>query len=125
MLSNAAGVTAIVPTANIITGELPIKTALPAISIRHISATRLLFVKQPAAGKVLVTERVQVTAAAKDYATQQRVMAAVGAALPYTKGSVAGFVVDGISPDSDGPDVQDFVATIFEGSRDFLVRYFE
>lgn len=123
LLSNDSGVGALVPAASVISGNLPIGIALPAISVRQISATRQRYVKQSA--KILVTERVQVTVAAKDYDTQELVLKAVGAALPYMKATVAGFWVDGIIPDSDGPDIEDSVAQIFEGSRDFIVNYLE
>lgn len=121
LLSHSASVTALVNAANIVSGNVPLGQTLPAISVRQISSLDTLDV--PMTGKRLATDRVQITAIAKDYATKKAVLAAARAAVVGQKGTVNGVSVDSILPDIEGPDLDDPGAMIFEQSRDVIVKW--
>lgn len=115
-----------IPEARIKSGELPIKTELPAIAVTHVSSVPRLTV--PANETVLHTDRVQVSWLFKSFETGgagypgvRAMDALIRAALPNTKGSVNGVNVDSILPDQAGPDLSE--GDILQGSRDFIVKW--
>lgn len=122
LLANAAPVTAQVPATRIVSGLLPMKTALPAISVTQISGVERLPVDMPASGRFR-TDRVQVTVLAKTYPSAKTILELARAACANVAGTVNGVAVDSILPDGVGPDFQDADAEICEQSRDFLVRW--
>lgn len=122
LLAHASAVTAKVPANQITAGATPINTPLPAISVTQISSTQRNIVGMNAA-KYLVTERVQVTVQAKSYPDQKAILALIRAALPESRGSINGFACDSIVPSSEGPDVYDYEALIYEQSVDFIVKF--
>lgn len=121
LLANNATLIAQVPAARIIGGVLQQGTALPAISVTHVSTVRQQMVAAPS--RVCIA-RVQVTVMAASYATQKSVMALVRAALPRSRGTVNGVAVDSIIADVEGPDFTD-EAGIYIGSIDYRVTYTE
>lgn len=121
LLANNATLIAQVPAARIVIGVLIQDTALPAISVTHVSTVRPQMVN--AASKLCVS-RVQVTVMAGSYATQKSVQALVRAALPRSRGSVNGVAVDSILIDTEGPDFTD-EAGLYMGSIDYRVTYTE
>lgn len=123
LLANSAGLIAVVPATKIIAGTIPQGTALPAISVTHLSTVRRQPVGTPA--NVFCTSRVQVTVMAKTYPTQKSIMALVRAALPRTKGTVSGIVVDSLMPDFEGPDFKNDEIGAHVGSIDYIVTYKE
>ena len=120
LVSNAA-LLAAVPAAKIMAGAIPLATVLPAISVAQISSTERHTVAM--VGQKLITERVQVTVCAKSYPTQKSILALVRAALPVSRGVVAGFDCDSVLADSEGPDIYDPDAVIYEQSQDFFVKF--
>lgn len=122
LLSQDGPVTAVVSATKIKPGDLPINTALPAISVKQISGFERLTVSMNGSKK-MHTERVQVTVLAKDYPTVKSTLALVRVACANRNGSTNGIDLDSILPDTEGPDLQDDDATIFEQSQDFMVKY--
>ena len=122
MLANNAPLVAVVPSNKIIAGVAPMNTALPAISIKQISGQEYQTIKRGT--NQLVTERIQVTVLAATYPLQKSILNLIRTALPATRGTVNGFVVDSITPDIDGPDLYNDVPVIYEQSIDFVVRFY-
>ena len=111
-----------IPAARIFAGAIPINTVLPAIAVTQVSGVQRNTLGMNAAS-YMVTDRVQITVLGKTYALQKSYMALVRAALPNTRGTVNGFSVDSILQDSDGPDLYDSAAVIYQQSTDFMVRF--
>lgn len=122
LLANHAPLTAVVPAARIMGGDLPQGTALPAISVAHVSG---VWGRQLGQQSRDCTARVQVTLHAANYPQQKQVMPLVRAAVPRTHGTVAGVVVDSITREADGPDFRDDEAGIYLQTQDFFVKYTE
>ena len=131
LLANAAAVTAVVPAVRIVAGDLPLKTAMPAITITQISGMPRLTVAMTEA-KRLHTDRVQVTVLVKGpqgtpaglgYPGIRALLALVLAACPNQRGTVNGVDVDSILPDIEGPDLADMATALYSGSRDFMVKW--
>lgn len=120
LLSNDAGVTAVVPAARIFSGPIPQKTALPAIGIGQITGLKAIAVE---GDEMMRMHRIQVTVHAPAYQTKKEILALVDAALPKHPGAVNGIKVDGIIPDLEGPDLDDPGLQLFEQSHDFMVHW--
>lgn len=113
-----------VPAERILTGVIPERTALPAISVVTVDA----FPRTPVdmtETRLYITERVQVVVYAKDYASKKTILGLVRDALPLSRGTVNNFKCDCILPDSIGPDLDDPEEAIFTQSRDYMVRWSE
>ncbi len=130
LLANNAPVLAIVPAAKIMTGDVPLNTALPAIAITQISSIPHTDVSMTDAK--MHTDRVQVSVLLKGpqgspsglgYPGQKALLKLVLAACPNQRGTVNGVAVDAILPDIEGPDLYDDPTSLFSGSRDFIVKY--
>lgn len=123
LLKNNAPLIAVVPAAKIMAGRIPQNTALPAIGVMHVSTVR----RHPVAGTAteLCTSRVQITVHAATYPTQKSILVLIRAALPRTRGTVNGVVVDSLMHELDGPDMSDDEAGIFEESVDYVVKFIE
>lgn len=119
LLNAASGVTALVGT-RIYPPPLPQGVTLPALAVDHVST-----VDQPmldaSAGYNLVQSRIEVTALAKDYATQKSLIRAVRNAVRYQRGTIAGVQVVSILRGSVGPDVRDDDMQIYSQSTDFIL----
>lgn len=133
LLANNAPVLGVVPVTDIIAGDFPLKTSLPAISIRQISSVPRLTVAMTEPTR-MHTERVQVTVLVKDqqgdpqgadYPGFRSLLKLVLAACPNTRGVINGVHVDSILPDVEGPDLSGDGDSIITGSRDLIVKYFE
>lgn len=122
ILANAAAVTAQVPAARIFVGPIPLKSDLPAIGVRFISGTERATVSMAEASRFR-TDRVQVTVHANTYASKVAILELVRTALSPRSGSFNGFDVDSITPEGEGPDLDDEAAVTFERSRDFMVAW--
>lgn len=130
-LTHHSPLIAVVPAARIMAGDLDVKTALPAISIRQIDAIRRNTVSM-AETKTLVTERIQVSVLVKayeqggaDYAGLEQVLLLVRQACPNSRGTINGVACDSILPDSEGPDLPNEAGDILQRSQDFFVRWSE
>lgn len=122
LLKAHAPLTAVVPAARIMGGDLPQGTPVPAISVSHVSG---VWGKQLGQQSRDCTARVQVTVKAANYPQQKQLLPLVRAAVPRTHGTVAGVVVDSITRDADGPDFRDDEAGIYLQTQDFFVKYVE
>lgn len=123
LLSQNAPVVAAVPAARIFAApELPMGTALPAISVWSVSRAERLTVGMSESSRFQV-ERVQVMVHAKTEPSKDSILALVRAALPVSRGTVNGVKVDSILPDLVGPDLSQPDAGIYEQSRDFMVKW--
>jgi hypothetical protein len=131
LLANTAAVTAVVPAARIMAGDMPLNTVMPAIAVTQISSVPRYTVKMNEA-RVQHTDRVQVsvlvkgpqgTPAGLGYPGVRSLLTLVLAACPHTHGTVNGIDVDSILPDTEGPDLSDDASALYSGSRDFIVRW--
>lgn len=128
LLANAAAVTAVVPATRIMAGDLPLKTAMPAIAVTQVDSIPRLTVAMTEA-KRMHTDRVQVTVfrgatpADAGYPGLKSLLDLVLAACPNQRGTVNGVAVDSILPDTEGPDLPIPEEFIFTRSRDFIVRW--
>lgn len=129
VLSNSAGLNALVPASRIFSGPVPlnangtIDTDLPAIGVRKIDGVEFDAVDR-VGSSVFKTERVQVTVYAASYAEKAPILDLVGRACrPKPTSPVNGVRVDGIMPAGEGPDLDDWEAKVFEQARDFFVRW--
>lgn len=111
-----------VTAATVKVGKLKANTPLPAISIRLVSGFDQITVAMTES-KRMRTQRVQVMVHCKTERQQILLLAAVLAACPDTKGTLASIHVDSILPDGEGADLSDPDAEIYEQSRDFIVRW--
>lgn len=128
LLANAASVTAVVPSARIMTGDLPVGTVIPAISITQVDGMPMNNLQINETPKRHM-DRVQVTVFRKalpddaGYPGLKTLLNLVLAACPSQRGTVNGFSVESIIPDIEGPDIPIPEERIFTRSRDFLVSY--
>lgn len=131
LLANSPQMTAAVPAARIMAGDLPINAVLPAISIKQISSVpyNTVQMNEP---KVQHTDRVQVsvlvkgtqaTPAGTGYPGVRALLKMVLAACPHTRGTISGIACDSIVPDIEGPDLSDDATAIYGASRDFIVKW--
>lgn len=123
VLAGNAALTALVPTTRIQAGDMPLGTALPAISVVRVSSTDR---NLPNPGTYRhVTERVQVNVMASTYPSQKAVLRAVRTAAADQFPTVSGLIRVTIHTDGAGPDFRNEQASIFLGSQDFIVTYSE
>ena len=131
LLANNAALIAVVPAARIVAGDLPLTTPMPAISVTLISGVPRNTVEMSEA-HVLHTDRVQVSVLARGpqgsppgggYPSVRSMLRLVMAACPHTRGTVNGVNVDSILPDIEGPDLSDEATALYQGSRDFFVKW--
>lgn len=102
LLVARTALTALVPSARIISGVIPQGTALPCISVTEVSSTDRQTVKgQPV---IKVTERVQITVMAADYVSCKQVIAQARKACRNVVGSIGAYSGITCHLDSKGPD---------------------
>lgn len=131
LLKASTAITALVPAAKIMAGDLPLNTVLPAISVTEIDAQPRLTVAMTEPNR-MHTERVQVSVLFKGpqgtpvgtgYPGVNSVMKLLLSACPHTHGTVNGINVVAIQPDIEGPDLSDDATALYSRSRDFIVRW--
>ena len=128
LIKTNSPVLAVVPAARIMAGDLPVKMALPAISITQISSVPYNLLRTNESNK-MHTDRVQASVLFKGvgegtgYPGLKAMMKLVLAACPGQRGIVNGVVVDSITPGLEGPDLYDDAFGVYSQSRDFLVRW--
>jgi hypothetical protein len=123
LLHSDAALVAVVPAAKIKSGLITQGTTLPAISVSHVSTIRRHAVASTSSE--FCTSRVQITVMAKSYPEQKSILALIRAALPRTRGSVNGVIVDSLLKDIDGPDFREDDAEIYMQSLDYIITYSE
>lgn len=123
LLSHNTALNNVVPAANIMGGKVTQGTPLPTIGIKHVSGTR----RKTADGAAIkyCWGRVQITVNAEDYPQQKDVLKLVRAALPTTRGVVAGVNVDSVTHELDGPDFSDGDSGVYMESIDYVVAFNE
>lgn len=124
LLVGAAPVVSLCPAARIMAGVAPQGTAMPALSLMHISTVPLVRIDAQAEFN-LVTSRVQVTVLASSYAGVKPLLDAVRRACNYQRGILAGVDVASIVRDTVGPDFSNDAATIHYQAIDFKVTFHE
>ena len=129
LLANHAPLTAVIPATRIMAGNLPLNTALPAISVTQVDSVPYNTIRTNESNK-LHTDRVQVTAYYNDptgtpygtgYPGLKAAMVLILAACPSQYGTVNNIKVHSIQPQSEGPDFQE--DKVHSSSRDFIVRW--
>jgi hypothetical protein len=123
LLANNAPLVAVVPVAKIKAGPIQQGTTLPAISVSHVSTMRRYAIASAPAE--FCTSRVQITVMAKSYPEQKSILTLIRAALPRTRGSVNGVIVDSLLKDIDGPDFREDEVEIYMQSLDYIITYSE
>lgn len=133
LLANYSTLTAIVPAARIMTGELPLNTALPAIGVSQVDSMPMNYIQTNTLPK-MHTDRVQVSVLCKEMQSTASGVGYVGvktllrlalAACPNQRATINNILVDSIVPDFVGPDAYDDVALVHQGSRDLIVRWMQ
>ena len=122
ILANNGNLVSAVTSDKIIAGVAPINTSLPAVTVTQISGIEYQLIKQ--VGVQLVSDRVQVTVLATSYVQQKQLLELIRSALPTTRGTVNGFVVDSIVRQIDGPDLYSDDPVMYEQSIDYIVRFY-
>ena len=123
LLAAHAPLTALVPTANIKAGTVPLGV-MPAIGIKEISRIETDTVSRGQAN-VLVTARIQVTAYAGSYSAKKAIVQAAKLGPGVHTGVIAEVAVRSVLREMVGPDFDDDDAKVHEQSRDFKVTYIE
>ena len=121
LLANNTPLVAVVPAARIMAGALPLNTVLPAISVTQVSGVPFPLIKTSETS--IHKDRVQVTVLATTYPEQKSILALVRAAVVSSHGTVNGLAVDGITRDTEGPDVYSDNPIIYTQSQDHIVRF--
>lgn len=125
LLAASTRVTALVPAARIIAGQIRQSTVLPAIGVTPVGG----FEKAPSLARNLsqqmTEERVQVTVWAKSYMEAEKIVKAASLGPGVHTGIVVGFTVRAVLPSSFGPYIGPQGDDIHQCSRDFVVTFME
>lgn len=124
LLKNYAPLTAIVPVAKIYAGVIAQEAVLPAIAYSHVSTVENTTIDANAAF-ALVTSRIQVSVATKDYPQLKDIISLVRKACNYSRGTINGVIVSSIVRELVGPDFRDDESKVYFQSIDFRVVYHE
>lgn len=122
LLAHHAPLLDMVPSTSIVSGDIPIDTALPAIGVRQISGWAHKTISMDSAA-TRWRDRVQVSVLADNYPEKKAILAMVDQALPLSRGIINGVYCDSIRKDISGPDLDDIETGIFEQGQDFMVYY--
>lgn len=120
LLKADATLVALVPVGRMHQGFIPQGSALPALSLRNISDND----RQTISGNeatVMETGRIEVTVAAKDYPTKERLIGAVRKACENKRGVINGITVNNVRNAGLGPDLDNEEASIFGRSIDLMI----
>lgn len=124
LLRNSAPLTAIVPIARIYSSVIPQDAILPSISYSHVSTVENTTI-DAYAEFALVTSRIQVSVATKDYAQLKDIIRLIRKACNYNRGTINGVIVNSIVRESIGPDMRDDESKVYFQSIDFRVVFHE
>ncbi|WP_313075862.1 DUF3168 domain-containing protein [Melaminivora sp.] len=120
LLKADAALLAVVPVARMYPGTIPQGAVFPALAYTNISDNDRHTISGDES-TVIETGRVQVTVAAKDYPTKERLIGLVRNACADKRGQVAGITVNNVRSAGIGPDLDNADAGIFGRTIDFLV----
>lgn len=121
LAAHNAGLLVQVPATRIAVGVWKTGETLPAIGFQLISGVERVTVATTE--QRLRSQRVQATVYGKTLKQVQTILELLRLAVPNTTGTVNGIHVDSILPDGEGPYLHDPAADIYEGSRDYIVRF--
>lgn len=124
LLAARPSVTALVPVAKISAGTIPQGALTTAISVRPVSSNEQWTTARNL-GLKMIRERIQVTAYAKDFPTLEKILKACSLGSGVHTGTILGYRVRSIMPDSVGPYIEATDDGIHEQSRDFMVTFME
>lgn len=124
LLQASTGLLAVVPSNRIFAGVIPLNTVLPAISYSHISTVENTTIDANSQYG-LVTSRIQVLVATKEYPTVKDVMRLIRLACNYKRGTFNGVIVNSVLRDIVSPDMADDEVGIYYQSIDFKVTFQE
>lgn len=122
LLSNDAGVTALVSADKIRTGMVSQKPSLPAISISKISASQQNTLAMSESSYIVI-ERVQVSAHSQSYSSAAGVLDAVRAACVQTMGVVNGVNCQSVTPQEEGVEIYRQETGVWTLTQDYMVGY--
>jgi len=122
LVANSA-LLAVVPAIRIMAGVVPVTTDAPAISLTQVSGVERKTVSMAETTRYK-TDRVQVTIYAKTYPAVKQIVALVRAAMPVSTGAtVAGWPVQSVLHENDGPDFYEDGPNLYSQSVDYMVSY--
>lgn len=122
-LLNVAGVTSIVGDRRALS-QLPQNTAMPAIVYDSVSTVPVITMNA-ASGPQMLISRVQVTALAMTPGGVESILTVVMAALNLKSGTYAGRLVACVVRDTKNQIMRDNEASVWYGSQDFMVHWYE
>lgn len=120
LLSNNAGLLAVVPKARIFPSLVPLGTALPAIAYMLVSS-----IEETSMGMTTnrLRSRVQITIAATTYPQVKEIAALVVTACNHKQGTFNGVQVDSVIKEVVGADFRDDDVGIFYSTIDFRIAH--
>ena len=121
LASADAALTAVVSSAHMLAGSIPLNATLPAISLAVISASHNAVVTPGETRRM--TERVQATIAASSYEQKDQVLELLRHACADKIGAFAGLAQVTVHMDGTGPDFENEDASIFFQTQDFRVAF--
>lgn len=133
LLATDARVLAIIPSRQVVAGDIPLGTPFPSIEVVKISGTPRLTVSMREPNR-MQTDRIQVSAlfktaaaspAGAGYPGLDAMMKLLPAVCSNRRGTINGIDVDSILPDIEGPDLPDDVIGFISRTRDFIVKWRE
>lgn len=124
LLAARPSVTSLVPVAKIYSGTIAQGAITTAISVRPVSSNEFWTTARNLQTK-MIRERIQVTAYAKDFPTLERILKACSLGAGVHTGTILGYKVRSIMPESVGPYIEATDDGIHEQSRDFMVTFME
>lgn len=128
LLAARPSVTSMVPadvaSARLVAGPLKQGVVLPAVSVRPISSNEQWTTARNLDSK-MIRERVQVTVWGKSFGEMEKLLKACSLGSGVHTGTVQGYKVRSIIPETVGPYLAPDGDGIHEQSRDFMVTFME
>ncbi len=105
-------------------GSIPQDSTLPAIAYDHVSTIELTTIDANSE-YALVSSRIQVTVATKDYPQLKNIISLIRKACNYKRGTINGVIVNSITRELIGPDFKSEDQSLYFQTIDFKVLYHE
>ena len=122
LVANAA-VIAVVPATNIRADDVPLRAAMPWISLEQVSLSERMNVEM--SDSLMQRESVRLTILAATYLDQRSIDRLVETACQTVRGDVGGFDVDSILPNRDSSDDIIPRVGVYAKSVEYIVRFYE
>lgn len=120
LLKADADLLALIPATRMFPGAIPQTAKFPALAYTNISDNDRHTLSGTEAA-VIETGRVQITVAAQDYPSKERLIGLVRRACADKRGQIAGITVNNVRSAGIGPDLDNTDAGIYGRTIDFLV----